>query len=775
MLGKREETQKKILELINMADDHINSNFDSAKKLKLSMDLLIRLSNYSYYNVMLIQNQFPEVTAVGSFEFWKEHVFSVKRGEKGIPILVPVSRAVEYFIDEDGNRKNIWQATPDEKKLISLGEIRTHKCSKIAYRLGYVFDVTQTTSKIEDITKTFPKRWDDLVAKDEGLFLEAIIAFIEKEGFHVEILENDIDEIKGKVISEDDLIYLSSKNTTLENIKAAIYQFASYRLNKDDSSLSEYERDFQAEIAAYCICSYFYIDTADYTFDYIDEWSVGHGLRDKKHIYREATKLVNEFSYKLPAVYEEIRSNIRNQKSQGRVLSDTLKKENYEKTEKSVQQVMNLGVSVTKKGTRKVKKDTKIIKDFGEKIGGAKKDLWRERGLRKADIEGMNEAEKEKYIKKDNIWKKPDYLKLIEDGMPIHVAFFMKKVRDSIPTKPIYTKYDTTEARKLENQNNYIDMIGDIKEQILKLETDTDICNFFREFTTEGKYLERSSYSVTPTEKGSSITSKMVKAMQENSYTIARYDREIKKKQFGVKAEEKVPKGYEIHYYDGKGYTRDESWKAGTYFIAKGYHIIEVNIESYEAAFSRVKEIAGNNISGRKKKYIPEQLTDIVRSAPDENTENATGNMYIEDFGFRGGEFGHWMNEIDKQASLNYGYDALTDLAYALGIEKSGIAFDGKLAIAFGARGSGNAVAHYEPLRRVINLTKMRGAGSLAHEWAHAFDNIIGKEYGINGYISESRDKNVPESMRKLVDRMKYRDMTEEEKKQQMKKILIVT
>jgi hypothetical protein len=40
-------------------------------------------------------------------------------------------------------------------------------------------------------------------------------------------------------------------------------------------------------------------------------------------------------------------------------------------------------------------------------------------------------------------------------------------------------------------------------------------------------------------------------------------------------------------------------------------------------------------------------------------------------------------------------------------------------------------MAHYEPLRKVINLTKWKGAGSLAHEYGHAFDFIIGEENGL--------------------------------------------
>ncbi len=44
------------------------------------------------------------------------------------------------------------------------------------------------------------------------------------------------------------------------------------------------------------------------------------------------------------------------------------------------------------------------------------------------------------------------------------------------------------------------------------------------------------------------------------------------------------------------------------------------------------------------------------------------------------------------------------------------------IAIAFGARGKGKALAHYEPGYNIINLTRKRGDGTVAHEMGHYFD-----------------------------------------------------
>ncbi len=107
------------------------------------------------------------------------------------------------------------------------------------------------------------------------------------------------------------------------------------------------------------------------------------------------------------------------------------------------------------------------------------------------------------------------------------------------------------------------------------------------------------------------------------------------------------------------------------------------------------------------------------------NGKNVTTDDFMETFGFRGGEFGNWVNNDERQSALNTAYDALMDLATVLGLSPRALSLGGRLGIAFGARGTAGAKAHYEPVKAVINLTKVHGAGSLAHEWGHALDNYF--------------------------------------------------
>ena len=112
-------------------------------------------------------------------------------------------------------------------------------------------------------------------------------------------------------------------------------------------------------------------------------------------------------------------------------------------------------------------KPAKPIEDVGEKIGGARKDLWRERGLRLADLEGMSGGEEAQYVTKENVWPAIDYPKLIADGATPQAAALIKIIRDRLAKSP---KKDTPEGRR-----HYVEMIGIAREELEKAKTAEEI------------------------------------------------------------------------------------------------------------------------------------------------------------------------------------------------------------------------------------------------------------------------------------------------------------
>lgn len=440
------------------------------------------------------------------------------------------------------------------------------------------------------------------------------------------------------------------------------------------------------------------------------------------------------------------------------------------------------------------------IQDFGEKIGGAKKDLWKERGLSVDDLSYMNDAERIQLIKKDNIWKKPNYQEMVESGLPVRVAYFIKTIRDATPTKPIILLRNSDIELK---QKEYIDFVSKLRDYVMNLKQEDDILTFYEKFLSNYIIRDKSSYYVRVSpEVSSAVDNKLLQASQiSNFYNI---DKEIRKKQFCYTDDEKVLSNFDIFVYDndnvkltidynnrtvievkeGLGkrfiYPKEDfadilTWKENTIFIMDltTRNIIKNNLENIDAAekfilenYKQQSNEKTNNSKNRKKKFIPEQLKYITRDGEDyRNNRNITGEDMLKTFQFKGGEFGNWLNENDRQQSLNYGYDALLDLSKALSISPTDISLDGKLSIAFGSRGSGDALAHYEPTREVINLTKMRGAGSLAHEWGHALDDIIGKQLGYSGFLTNNfrYSDSTSETIKNVVDAMKYKTVCNEE------------
>ena len=68
----------------------------------------------------------------------------------------------------------------------------------------------------------------------------------------------------------------------------------------------------------------------------------------------------------------------------------------------------------------------------------------------------MNEREAEKFVKKDNVWKKPDYAVMLEEGIPLGVVYFIQKSEGRLKRSPQYYRTDDTpEKRDRETKGIY--------------------------------------------------------------------------------------------------------------------------------------------------------------------------------------------------------------------------------------------------------------------------------------------------------------------------------
>ncbi|WP_097509078.1 LPD38 domain-containing protein [Escherichia coli] len=133
--------------------------------------------------------------------------------------------------------------------------------------------------------------------------------------------------------------------------------------------------------------------------------------------------------------------------------------------------------------------------------------------------------------------------------------------------------------------------------------------------------------------------------------------------------------------------------------------------------------------------------TNRDRTGPERRKGDVSPEQFSDAFGFRGVQFGNYVESPRRQADLSRAYDSLHDLADVLNVPTKALSLNGRLGLAFGARGKGKAAAHYEPGEVAINLTKGNGPGALAHEWFHSLDNYFGRyDVSTDGKITSGGD-----------------------------------
>ena len=330
-----------------------------------------------------------------------------------------------------------------------------------------------------------------------------------------------------------------------------------------------------------------------------------------------------------------------------------------------------------------------MIIDFGEKIGGARKDVWKANGIQVEDLETLTPEECDRYVNRDMVWPLSNAKQLVAAGANRFIVFWQREIRKCIYKNPRIRVGESKE----DAQEQYVKMANIIKKHAMAVSKESDFPAFYKECNLY--FHDREAFMHTAC------------SIAETQFCLSRMQYKMLRQNF--------PDGH-----------RSNSTK-------------------------KTRKC--------KKAFLIPELEKINRTAPDVRYgRNINAEIWQEEFLFRGVEFGNWLSQKERQASMNYCYEALMDLAMALDMDEKDIAFSGQLALAFGARGVGGHSAHYEYLRKVINLTKMRGAGCTAHEWCHALDHQMAKFYGIEDtyLLSESKEvQKIPEVFRTLFKAMK--------------------
>lgn len=381
-----------------------------------------------------------------------------------------------------------------------------------------------------------------------------------------------------------------------------------------------------------------------------------------------------------------------------------------------------------------------IITDFGEKIGGAKKDVYKR--LEQVSTDDIRSQPLSKSF------PQPDYNQLIADGVTdLRGARLLKFFYDNIGAKPRKAYKLARYVQKVEQAIEvFKDILGNPNgvaglEKSIQEKGGTVLARNYKHFVAIADAfgfpenpMYSGTYEITLFDRYAGMEGKGLYAITDGSYIISKDFQTAEEAAKALKAIVDKQKG-QIKQVQFSVY---QDRKTNDYFIGKKGAVGVVRLMENFKKLQEAADFLKNN---------QEQLETIwagFKARPQERREanrprvgtdwrkgkNVNEKEFAETFGFRAVEFGNWVSNTERQKSVNNAYDSLMDMASLLKIDPKAISLNGTLALAFGARGSGGknaASAHFETDRTVINLTKTAGAGSLGHEWWHALDNYFAR------------------------------------------------
>ena len=146
----REMSEKQKEQMQGMIKNLTDTWQENPETIAEMLEFGSRIYRYSMRNNMLIYSQNPYATYVQSFDAWKKMGASIKKGEKGCKVYVPVNATV---LKIEGHLVPLEQATKEQQIQYKAGEIES--ITRQHFRIGTVFDISQTTYPKENYPKLF--------------------------------------------------------------------------------------------------------------------------------------------------------------------------------------------------------------------------------------------------------------------------------------------------------------------------------------------------------------------------------------------------------------------------------------------------------------------------------------------------------------------------------------------------------------------------------------------------------------------------------------------
>ncbi len=222
------------------------------------LSTMARFYTYSPSNIALIYAQRKDATQVAGYRKWQELGRQVKKGEKGIAILVPHKRRLSR------DSQDIDDAHEEEETTTE----RTASTSVSGFGIGRIFDVTQT----DGAPLPQPPRPDVVDgASDTGMRLYTdLLDYLELHG--VTAGREDTEPSNGYYQPFSRHVGIGHHIDGDQATKTLAHE-AAHMVANHLPGIERRDAETVAESAAFVVLTHYGIDSAGYTFPYVATWA----------------------------------------------------------------------------------------------------------------------------------------------------------------------------------------------------------------------------------------------------------------------------------------------------------------------------------------------------------------------------------------------------------------------------------------------------------------------------------------------------------------------
>jgi len=238
--------------LIKQAVDYLIQQLEAGKSETLTayLNAMARFHSYSFGNILQIARQRPTATRVAGIRRWNEMGRFVKKGEKGIQILAPMTG---FRRRKSGDNES--EQEPEAKPQPVL----------IGFRAVYVFDVAQTEGA--DLPE-----FEHNVSGEVGEHRDRLIAFLARQNIALEFNEKIAPALG---VSYGGKIALLPGQSKAEEFVTLVHETAHELLHKAErrTMTTQTVRETEAEAVAFIVGQAVGLEMGNASSDYIQMYA----------------------------------------------------------------------------------------------------------------------------------------------------------------------------------------------------------------------------------------------------------------------------------------------------------------------------------------------------------------------------------------------------------------------------------------------------------------------------------------------------------------------